>query len=207
MHLNRARTSLQRNVCPQRRCRRSRTVLHNFPADHALARYIISSPCAMTSAQLNLLPLRSNTRSHRHQRTNGARTSHPLIYFHSPPLKKLPGHIDPLDGLLPEMAVSDLRNELTFYKQTPELRPPRDVGRKPHLIHTQPQREKHGRKNKVADEIQYTYQFTSQPPQAPSVARRFLAPHHILPLPSSESSAQKLNFPLTPIRFSAHLPV
>src|SRR6202162_660116 len=71
-----------------------------------------------------------------------------------------------LDGLAPKMAVSNPRTRLHFYKQTPQVRPPRHTRRKPNLIHTQPQREKHQRRNKVADEIQNSHQFTTHPPQS-----------------------------------------
>src|ERR1700675_472620 len=93
MHLDRPGTSLQGNVRAHRRRRRRRTVLHNFPADHALARHVISSPSPMLSDLLNLLPPHQITpyqRAQHKRRPHGnlPRTSHPFIFFHSSPPNK-----------------------------------------------------------------------------------------------------------------------
>jgi hypothetical protein len=103
--------------------------------------------------------------------------------------------------------VSIPRTRLHFYKQTPQVRPARHAARKPNLIHTQPQREKHQRRNKVAEDIQYSHQVTNNPPQSSARGMNaFLLTSH-----PSASQLQKFHSEIkTPhhvIPFHPHLPV
>src|ERR1700676_277939 len=117
----------------------------------------------------------------------------------------------PLDGLPLKMAVSIPRTSLHFYKQTPQVRPPGHAGRKPHLIHTQPQREKHSGSNKVAEEIQYSHQFTKNSPQSSGrdINAFSLTSHTSAPQPQKFHSKPPLHIKTAHhvVPFHPHLPV
>jgi hypothetical protein len=98
--------------------------------------------------------------------TNQNHGGRPTLDFQGWVLKFPKDKSHPLDGHPPQMAVSNPRTSLHFYKQTPQVWPPRHAARKPNLIHTQSQREKHQRRNKVAEEIEYSHQVTKDPPQS-----------------------------------------